>query len=124
MPHHLLRLTVRQRIAAIAIVMSLLVVGCATIEDLAPPVDATLIELAGAHQIDIDRLSRGRELYITACAQCHRPEPVVRYAQDQWRGILRRMSMYARLAPDDAEALRAYVVTTLDASKSHRSAAP
>lgn len=107
-----------------AIVMFLVIVGCATTEDLAPLVDATTIELAGAHEIDVNRLQRGRTLYITSCAECHRPEPVIRYAQQEWRAILPRMSMYARLTADDAEALRAYVVTTLDASKLHRSAAP
>lgn len=124
MPHHLLRLMVRHPIAAIAIVMSLIVVGCATIEDLAPPVDATMIELAGAHEIDIDRLSRGRELYITACAQCHRPEPVIRYAQDQWRRILPRMSMLARLVPDDAEAVEVYLRLTLQAADLRHSGDP
>ncbi len=43
MPHHLLRLMVRHPIAAIAIVTIIIVVGCASIEDLAPPIDATLI---------------------------------------------------------------------------------
>ena len=117
MPHHLSRRLLWQPITMIAIVMFLVVVGCATTDDLAPLVDTKLIELAGDHEFDGDRLPRGRELYITACARCHRPEPVVRYAEDQWRGILPRMSKYAGLAPDDALALKAYVVTILNASK-------
>ena len=117
MPHHPSSI-VRQRITATAIMVFLVVVGCATTEDLAPLVDATTIELAGAHELDMSRLQRGRTLYITSCAQCHRPEPVVRYAQDQWREIIPRMSTYARLTPDDSAALRSYVVTILDASKS------
>ena len=108
---------VRRPITAMVLGVLLVVVGCATTEDLAPLIDATTIELAGAHEIDMNRLQRGRTLYVTSCAQCHRPEPVVRYAQEQWRRILPRMSMYARLTPDDAAALRSYVVTIVDASK-------
>ena len=118
MPQYRHPFVVQQLFIAFAIVILFIIVGCATTEDLAPLVDATTIELAGAHEIDINRLQRGRALYITSCAQCHRPEPIVRYAQDEWRQILPRMGMYARLTPDDAGALRAYVVTILDASKS------
>jgi len=117
MPHHPSSI-VRRPITVMVIAVLLVVVGCATTEDLAPLIDAKTIELAGAHEIDMNRLQRGRTLYITSCAQCHRPEPVVRYGLEQWRGILPRMSMFARLTPDDAAALRSYVVTILDASKS------
>ncbi|MEE9129583.1 MAG: hypothetical protein V3T84_06155 [Phycisphaerales bacterium] len=107
---------VRRSILAVVLVASLVVVGCATIDDLAPPVDATVLQLAAAHEIDADRLSQGRVLYITACARCHRPEPVVRYAPQRWRQILPRMSARARFGPDEAEAVEAYVQMTLQAA--------
>ena len=107
---------VRRSILAVVLVASFVIVGCATIEDLAPPVDATVLQLAAAHEIDADRLSQGRALYITACARCHRPEPVVRYAPQRWHQILPRMFARARLGPDEAEAVEAYVQLTLQAA--------
>ena len=104
---------VRRSILAVVLVASFVVIGCATIDDLAPPVDATVFQLAAAHEIDADRVSQGRALYITACARCHRPEPVVRYAPQRWRQILPRMSARARFGPDEAEAVEAYVRLTL-----------
>ena len=107
---------VRRRILALVLVVSVVAIGCATIDDLAPPVDATVLQLAAAHEIDADRLSQGRLLYITACARCHRPEPVVRYAPQRWREILPRMFAQARLGPDEAEAVEAYLRLTLQAA--------
>jgi len=107
---------VRRWISAVVVVASLIIIGCATIEDLAPPVDATVLQLAAAHEIDADRLSQGRALYITACARCHRPEPVVRYTRERWRRILPRMSARARFGADEAEAVEAYVRLTLQAA--------
>ncbi len=107
---------VRRWILAVVLVVSVVVIGCATIDDLAPPVDATILQLAAAHEIDADRLSQGRALYITACARCHRPEPVVRYAPQRWREILPRMFARAKLGPDEAEAVEAYVQLTLQAA--------
>ncbi len=107
---------VRRSILAVVLVASPVVVGCATIEDLAPPVDATVLQLAAAHEINADRLSQGRVLYITACARCHRPEPVVRYTREHWGRILPRMSARARFGPDEAKAVEAYVRLTLQAA--------
>ena len=107
---------VRRWISAVVLAACVVVVGCATIEDLAPPVDATILQLAAAQEIDADRLSQGRALYITACARCHRPAPVVRYAAQRWREILPRMSARTKLDPDEAEAVAAYVQLTLQAA--------
>ena len=111
---------VRRSILAVVLVASLVVVGCATIEDLAPPVDATILQLAAAQEIDADRLSQGRVLYITACARCHRPAPVVRYTSQRWREILPRMFARTRLGPDEAEAVEAYLRLTLQAADMRR----
>ena len=107
---------VRRWISAVVVVASLIIIGCATIDDLAPPVDAAVLQLAAAHEIDAERLSQGRALYITACARCHRPEPVVRYTREHWDRILRRMSARAQFSPDEAEAVEAYVQLTLQAA--------
>ncbi|MCH8314681.1 MAG: hypothetical protein IIA64_01800 [Planctomycetes bacterium] len=107
---------VRRWILAVVLMASVVAIGCATIDDLAPPVDATVLQLAAAHEIDADRLSQGRALYITACARCHRPEPVVRYTREHWGRILPRMSARAQFGPDEAEAVEAYVQLTLQAA--------
>ena len=116
MQQRLRHFTVGRWIAAVVLVACLVVVGCATIDDLAPPVDATVLQLAAAHEIDADRLSQGRALYITACARCHRPAPVVRYAPQRWREILPRMFARTRLGPDEAEAVEAYLRLTIQAA--------
>ena len=107
---------VRRTILAVVLVACLVAIGCATIDDLAPRVDTTVLQLAAAHEIDADRLLQGRVLYITACARCHRPEPVVRYTREHWGRILPRMSGRARFGPDETEAVEAYIRLTLQAA--------
>ena len=115
---------VRRSVLAVVLVASFVVIGCATIEELAPPVDATVLQLAAAHEIDADRLSQGRMLYITACARCHRPAPVVRYAPQRWREILPRMFARTKLGPDEAEAVEAYLRLTIQAADMRRDGDP
>ncbi len=124
MQQRVLHFPVRRWISAVVLVTCVVVVGCATIKDLAPPVDATVLQLAAAHEIDADRLSQGRLLYITACARCHRPAPVVRYAAQRWREILPRMFARTRLGPDEAEAVEAYLRLTLQAADLSRGGDP
>lgn len=89
--------------------------GCETIEDLAPPVGHSTLQLAASRGVSAERVMRGREIYVTNCARCHSPEPVRRYTVDDWEGILPRMSQRSKLARQDAGALQEYVVLTLEA---------
>ncbi len=109
---------------AVVIACWLVVLSCATIKDLAPPLDAPTLQLAASQGLAPERPSRGRELYITTCARCHRPEPVVRYGVEQWQKILPRMFARSKLGADEAEAVEAYVMLTLQAADLERAGEP
>ncbi|MHC5007560.1 MAG: hypothetical protein ACYTGF_09415, partial [Planctomycetota bacterium] len=68
----------------------LAVIGCATIEELAPPVGGLTMREGKTMGVSADNLERGRAIYITQCARCHSPEPVTRYTEAQWRETLPR----------------------------------
>ncbi|MHC5003273.1 MAG: hypothetical protein ACYTJ0_09125 [Planctomycetota bacterium] len=90
-----------------------LVIGCATIEQIAPPVDEAMLAAAGAEPDPLSMLRHGRELYITKCARCHSPEPVTAYSRAQWNEILPRMSDETGLSLDERRALEAYIRAVL-----------
>lgn len=92
------------------------VIGCAGIEQLAPPVGEPALLEAVAMGVVAEDVRNGRTIYITDCARCHRPEAVTRYTEAQWRKTLPWMSGEAMLSPDDAAAVKAYVLVTLRAA--------
>ena len=100
--------------ATIAILV--LVIGCAGIEQLAPLVGEPALQEAVAMGLVADDVRNGRTIYIDNCARCHRPEAVTRYTETQWQKILPWMSDQAQLSPEDAAAVKAYVLITLRAA--------
>lgn len=101
-------------VGALVVAGWLVLPGCAAIEDLAPPVSAATLRLAASRGVAPESPVRGRELYITSCARCHRPEPVARYGIEQWRQILPRMLAESKLGEEEAEAVEAYVILTVE----------
>ena len=104
------------RIKTITIAMglwagSVLLVGCMTLEQMAPPVDARVVSAAGVYGGHADTMQRGRHVYLTRCADCHSIEPIDRYSLVQWEMILEDMSAEAKLTPDQAGDLEQYVMT-------------
>jgi mono/diheme cytochrome c family protein len=93
----------------------LAVIGCATMEELAPPVGALTLRQAETMGVTADGLERGRSIYITECARCHSPEPVTRYTETQWRETLPRMSHQTMLTDQETADVRDYVMATLRA---------
>lgn len=91
--------------AATAFVVS----ACATIQELAPPIDREMLISTGSDEMSVAQLQRGREIYITDCARCHAPEPVMRYSSKQWSDILPRMAENAALSDGDRGAVAAYI---------------
>ena len=89
------------------------VIGCATIDELAPPVGALALREGEAMGVTGENLERGRTIYITNCARCHSPEPVAGYSEAQWRETLPRMSHEAMLTAEEASDVRNYVMVTL-----------
>ncbi len=92
------------------------VIGCAGIEQLAPPVGEPALLEAVAMGVVAEDVRNGRMIYVTNCARCHRPEAVTRYTEVQWRKTLPWMSGEAMLSPEDAAAVKAYVLVTLRAA--------
>ncbi len=92
------------------------VIGCAGIEQRAPPVGEPALREAAAMGLVADDVRNGRTIYIDNCARCHRPEAVTRYTEAQWDKTLTWMSDQAQLSPEDAAAVKAYVLVTLRAA--------
>ncbi len=86
--------------------------GCATTDQLAPPVDERTIVLGGDDGLDRETLVRGREIYLTKCTHCHSPEPIDLYPLAEWPSILDRMAVQTNLSVREQADLRAYVTTT------------
>jgi len=109
------------RVKAILICASvtlLLVTACATIEELAPPVnEAMLAALAPRDAASDERIERGREVYVTKCARCHSPERVTHYALARWEEILPRMAQKASLSTEDHAAVEQYITAVLATQK-------
>lgn len=85
--------------------------GCMTLEQMAPPVDDPLAQVAVQRGMDAAAARRGREIYITDCAKCHTVEPIGRYSQDEWAKILPEMAEESKLSASQLNDLRAYVVS-------------
>ena len=71
-------------------------VGCAAT---APPP-------AGDHAED-----RARELYANKCTACHRLHRPSEYSKEKWPAILDRMAVKAKLAPEEDDELRQYLLS-------------
>jgi mono/diheme cytochrome c family protein len=97
--------------------LALIVVGCATMEQIAPPVDALAASRPELDGPALERLQAGRALYVTECARCHRPEWVTNYTRDEWSTIMPRMVAETKLGPDDRRAVEAYVEAVLAAAE-------
>lgn len=60
---------------------------------------------AGAQQ---DRPS-GAEVWAANCGRCHRVRATNTYTASQWDAIVTQMSLYARLTPDETQAVRQFL---------------
>jgi mono/diheme cytochrome c family protein len=107
--------THRQTRTAAAVAALLTAIGCATIDELAPPVGVLTLSQGESMGVPAENLERGRLIYITQCARCHSPEPVTGYTEAQWRETLPRMSHEAVLTSQETADVRDYVLVTLRA---------
>ena len=85
--------------------------GCLSLEEMAPPVDSTIIALAAESGISPETLVHGRQVYLTRCISCHGVEPVDRYSQDHWQAILPEMADEAKLDAQQQTDLLGYLLT-------------
>ena len=95
------------------ILLTSVVVGCATIDQLAPPVDEIMLATAELDDQSLAMLRDGRDLYITRCARCHSPESVTAYTRDQWSTILPRMTEKAGHSVEERIAVKEYIMAVL-----------
>lgn len=91
--------------------VALIVAGCRTIEDMAPPVGPTMADLGMRAGHPMDSLQRGRGIYLDQCIKCHTVEPVDGYTLRDWDRILPDMAKETKLDPAQTADLRAYVLT-------------
>ncbi len=100
----------RMRYLALLAVM-LALPCCRSIEEMAPPVDDSLISTASSTGVSADRLERGRKIYIRQCINCHTVQPVDGWSIAEWEKILPEMNEESHLSPAQGEDLWAYIRT-------------
>lgn len=91
-------------------IFTILLAGCLTIEQMAPPVDMEFSEIGMKYSVTLSTLQQGRDTYLTDCTRCHSIEPINRYSKDRWHTIIERMGPESKLDESRIDALRAYIV--------------
>ncbi len=111
-----------------AAALLLAIIGCATLEQLAPPLPSAgslgspgspaAISLGSISDATLQQAKRGRQIYIIECRRCHSPEPVTGYTQLEWDEILPRMAEESKLPTKKITDIAAYIRLTLLLDKS------
>lgn len=91
----------------------LLVSGCLSISEMAPPVEGPLVSTGTDLGYDEARLIAGREIYLTECIECHGIIPIRNYSLDRWKQVLPDMSERSGLSLVEQENLGAYIESVL-----------
>lgn len=102
------RMSAMRTISAAA-VAALVVFGCVTIDEMAPPITPSMQTIAEREGYSVRQLEHGRQLYLTDCVKCHSPEPVTRYTLAEWHEIMPRMARDSNFSPEQEAAVTAYV---------------
>lgn len=84
----------------------LLVAGCKTLEQIAPPADDRLATASGQ---PVSTLERGRAIYLNQCTDCHVAEVINDYSKAEWDRILPEMNEESNLTPAQARDVTAYI---------------
>ena len=96
------------------LMMVFLVSGCATTEQLAPPVQVSVLESADRLGYGDEQVERGRVIYLSKCIKCHGVRSVQKYSAERWEGILAKMSVKAKLSESEEEDVGAYIYSVLE----------
>jgi mono/diheme cytochrome c family protein len=91
---------------------ALLFGGCqSNLSSSAPPITASFIRARFDEKGDASTLSKGRELFLNRCIQCHALPEVARFDAHRLTAIVARMSGRANLSPEQHEAVLKYLLT-------------
>lgn len=93
------------------------VAGCAGGKTAVPTPEQLLAAGALPGGADLQALRRGRTLFVTECAACHRLHPPGAYSPEEWRPIARRMAERASLDERQAEDLERYLTAASRAAR-------
>lgn len=102
---------ISRQAGASMLLVCLALAGCRSTEQIAPSVNPAMAERFSASGLDVASLTRGREIYLTACTRCHVAEPIDEFSAARWRDkILPDMTRKAKLDPQETSELTAYVL--------------
>lgn len=87
------------------------VIGCVSLDQMAPPIDQTMADYGQKRGISAGSLSAGRQVYLNRCAGCHSIEPIGRYSLEQWEVIVPEMAPEAKLDSAQTDHLLRYIRT-------------
>ena len=88
----------------VCVCLTLVVTGCETAQQSAPPIATLLGAKASAGD-----LAAGREIFVMKCTRCHSVQPIGKYSVARWRGIVDDMSARANLSAAQKAQLLAYI---------------
>lgn len=88
-----------------------LLAGCQSLDQIAPPAAAVSARPSPS-------LELGRRLYVTKCAKCHAPEPVLDYTATEWEHIMADMAEETNLTEHETAAVKEYVAAVLSSGSS------
>lgn len=95
------------------LMMGVVVSGCATTAELAPPVEGVVLSGGDRLGYGWEEVKRGREIYLSKCIKCHAVRRVRKYSAERWDGLLAKMSVKAKLDEGEESAVGAYVYSVL-----------
>jgi len=95
----------------IILFIGVVISGCLSLEEMAPPIESTIIALAAETGISPGILAHGRQIYLTQCIRCHGVEPINRYTPDHWQMIVPEMAAETKLDTQQQADLLAYLLT-------------
>lgn len=68
---------------------------------------------ARATDFPVNDNSPGRKLYVAKCAKCHKFYDPAKYSDEEWAKWMGKMSMKAKLKPEQEQMLSRYINDTL-----------
>ncbi len=92
------------RLAALA---ALIISGCASLENTAPPVTPAMVSASGG--ASPATLEDGRRIFTGACTACHSAKPAARYSESEWHRIVGEMAARTKLDASRQSILLAYL---------------